>query len=56
MSNQLQLDFPKYHFNMVEAKTMMLISDMMKKEKEIERLKNSNRVHKGHYTKLKNKK
>jgi hypothetical protein len=40
---------------MQKVKESMLLSDIMKLEKEVEHLRNSKRVHKGHYTKLKNK-
>lgn len=53
MNQQLHIPFPKYSFDMEKVKVCMLIADIMKVEKENELLRNSNRVHKGNYTKLK---
>lgn len=55
MNTQLDIPFPQYTFDMKSVKESMLIADIMKLEKEVEHLRNSKRVHKGHYTKLKNK-
>lgn len=55
MNQQLNIAFPNYSFDMEKVKEAMLLADIMKLEKEVEHLRNSKRVHKGHYTKLKNK-
>jgi hypothetical protein len=56
MPKQLTIDFPKYQFNMDELKKTQLLNERVKLEEELKHLKYSIRTHKGHYTKLKNKK
>lgn len=56
MNTQLQISFPFPADMFPKLKEQYLIADMLKLEAEIQHLKNSNRTHKGHYTKLKLKK
>lgn len=53
MGAQIQISFP-FHANVIsELKENHRLVDMMKLEAKIKELENSNRTHKGHYTKLK---